>query len=33
MQKLDHLRENLRTRQLNDEFTAAAAFARELRKP
>jgi prephenate dehydrogenase len=33
IQKLDHIRENLRTRQLHDEFTAAAAFARELRKP
>jgi prephenate dehydrogenase len=31
IQKLDHLRENLRTRQLQDEFTAAAAFARRLR--
>lgn len=30
--KLDHLRENLRTRQLHDEFTAAAAFARQLRR-
>ena len=33
IQKLDHLRENLRTRQLQDEFTAAAAFAKQLRKP
>jgi prephenate dehydrogenase len=32
IQKLDHLRENLRTRQLHDEFTAAAAFAKQLRK-
>lgn len=32
IQKLDHLRENLRTRQLHDEFTAAAAFARRLRQ-
>jgi prephenate dehydrogenase len=31
IQKLDHLRENLRTRQLQDEFTAAAAFAKQLR--
>jgi prephenate dehydrogenase len=32
IQKLDHLRENLRTRQLHDEFTAAATFARQLRR-
>jgi prephenate dehydrogenase len=32
IQKLDHLRENLRTRQLQDEFSAAAGFARQLRK-
>jgi prephenate dehydrogenase len=32
IQKLDHLKENLRTRQLQDEFTTAAEFARELRK-
>jgi prephenate dehydrogenase len=31
IQQLDHLRENLRTRQLHDEFTAAGAFARQLR--
>jgi prephenate dehydrogenase len=32
IQKLDHLRENLRTRQLQEEFTAAATFARQLRR-
>ena len=32
IQKLEHLRENLRTRQLHEEFTAAAAFARRLRE-
>jgi prephenate dehydrogenase len=32
IQKLDHLRENLRTRQLQDEFTVAAEFARQLRR-
>jgi prephenate dehydrogenase len=31
IQKLEHLRENLRTRQLQDEFNSAAAFARSLR--
>jgi prephenate dehydrogenase len=32
IQKLEHLRENLRTRQLQDEFASAAAFARRLRQ-
>jgi prephenate dehydrogenase len=32
IQKLEYVRENLRTRQLHEEFTAAAAFARDLRK-
>jgi prephenate dehydrogenase len=31
IQKLEHLRENLRTRQLQDEFAAASGFARQLR--
>ena len=31
IQKLEHLRENLRTRQLQDEFTRAAALATRLR--
>jgi prephenate dehydrogenase len=31
IQKLEHLRENLKTRQLQEEFTAAAALARSLR--
>ncbi len=31
IQELEHLRENLRTRQLQEEFTAGAAFARKLR--
>jgi prephenate dehydrogenase len=32
IQKLEHIRENLRTRQLQDEFTAAANFSRRLRQ-
>jgi prephenate dehydrogenase len=32
IQKLEHVRENLRTRQLQDEFQAGADFARRLRK-
>jgi prephenate dehydrogenase len=32
IQKLEHIRENLRTRQLQDEFNAAADFARRLRQ-
>lgn len=32
IQKLEHIRENLRTRQLQEEFTAAADFARRLRR-
>jgi prephenate dehydrogenase len=32
IQKLEYLRENLRTRQLQEEFRAAAAYARELRE-
>ena len=31
IQELEHIRENLRTRQLQEEFTAGAAFARTLR--
>ena len=31
IQKLEHIRENLRTRQLQQEFTDGAAFARSLR--
>jgi len=31
IQKLEHIRENLRTRQLQDEFTEGARFARSLR--
>src|SRR5262249_3892472 len=33
IQKLEHLRENLRTRQLQEEFERAAALAGRLRKP
>jgi prephenate dehydrogenase len=33
IQELEHLRENLRTRQLQEEFTKGAAFARRLREP
>jgi prephenate dehydrogenase len=33
IQKLEHLRENLRTRQLQEEFERAAALAARLRKP
>jgi len=32
IQKLEHIRENLRTRQLQQEFTDGAAFARKLRQ-
>ena len=32
IQKLEHMRENLRTRQLQQEFTDGAAFARSLRE-
>jgi prephenate dehydrogenase len=32
IQKLEHLRENLRTRQLQEEFERAAAFASRLRR-
>jgi prephenate dehydrogenase len=32
IQELEYLRENLRTRQLQEEFNAAAKFARDLRK-
>jgi prephenate dehydrogenase len=32
IQKLEHIRENLRTRQLQDEFNEAANFARRLRQ-
>jgi prephenate dehydrogenase len=32
IQKLEHIRENLRTRQLQDEFNAASSFARRLRQ-
>lgn len=32
IQKLEHMRENLRTRQLQQEFTDGAAFARKLRQ-
>jgi prephenate dehydrogenase len=32
IQKLEHLRENLRTRQLQEEFERAAAFAGRIRK-
>jgi prephenate dehydrogenase len=32
IQKLEHLRENLRTRQLQEEFDRAAAFAGRIRK-
>jgi prephenate dehydrogenase len=33
IQKLEHLRENLRTRQLQEEFERAASLAARLRKP
>ena len=33
IQKLDHLRDTLRSRQLQDEFQTAANFARKLRSP
>ncbi len=33
IQELEHLRENLRTRQMQEEFTKGAAFARRLREP
>ena len=33
IQKLEHLRENLRTRQLQEEFERGAALAARLRKP
>jgi prephenate dehydrogenase len=32
IQKLDHIRQNLRTRQLQEEFNAAAALAAKLRR-
>jgi prephenate dehydrogenase len=32
IQELEHIRENLRTRELQDEFQRAAAFAASLRK-
>ena len=33
IQKLEHIRENLRTRQLQEEFERGAALAAQLRKP
>lgn len=33
IQKLEHMRENLRTRQLQQEFESGAALAAQLRKP
>jgi prephenate dehydrogenase len=33
IQKLEHMRENLRTRQLQEEFERGAALAAQLRKP
>ena len=33
IQKLEHMRENLRTRQLQEEFERGAALATQLRKP
>jgi prephenate dehydrogenase len=33
IQKLEHMRENLRTRQLQEEFERGAALAMQLRKP
>lgn len=33
IQKLEHIRENLRTRQLQEEFERGAALATQLRKP
>jgi prephenate dehydrogenase len=33
IQKLEHMRENLRTRQLQEEFDRGAALAAQLRKP
>jgi prephenate dehydrogenase len=33
IQKLEHIRENLRTRQAQEEFERAAKFARRLRRP
>lgn len=33
IEKLEYVRDNLRTRQLQDEFATAAAFARTLREP
>ena len=33
IQKLEHMRENLRTRQLQDEFMRAADLAARLRRP
>jgi prephenate dehydrogenase len=33
IQKLEHMRENLRTRQLQEEFERGASLAAQLRKP
>jgi prephenate dehydrogenase len=33
IQELEHIRENLRTRQLQEEFERGAALAAQLRKP
>jgi prephenate dehydrogenase len=33
IQKLEHLRDNLRTRQLQEEFERGAALAAQLRRP
>ncbi len=33
VQKLEHLRENLKTRQLQEEFARAAGLARRVRRP
>jgi prephenate dehydrogenase len=33
IQKLEHIRENLRTRQLQEEFERGAALAAQIRKP